>query len=152
MIQYVISKRGGSPVLVYFPFKQIRISYANSADHDQTPRSAASDLRLHCLPCRFYGTHGTILIICKALTCIFAYSHCHMFVHWHHKPEPMPLGSCRRVVLLWAWVGLELVWVVVDWLFEQVGRLLVAGLEQVLRMGIAHHKISLHHCGKIKLS
>lgn len=87
---------------------------------------------------------GTLYHRLSAHHCIFAYSHCHMFVHWHHKPEPMPLGSCRRVVLLWAWVGLELVWVVVDWLFEQVDRLLVAGLEQVLRMGIAHRKISLH--------
>ena len=32
--------------------------YANSADRDQTPRSAASDLGLHCLrmsQSRFYG-------------------------------------------------------------------------------------------------
>ena len=29
--------------------------FANSGDPDQTPRSAASDLRLHCLPITFLG-------------------------------------------------------------------------------------------------
>ena len=29
--------------------------FANSGDHDQTPRSAASDLDLHCLPITFLG-------------------------------------------------------------------------------------------------
>ena len=31
---------------------------ANSEDPDQTPRSAASDLGLLCLPMSFYGTSG----------------------------------------------------------------------------------------------
>ena len=30
--------------------------FANSGDHDQTPRSAASDLGLHCLPIPFYAS------------------------------------------------------------------------------------------------
>ena len=30
--------------------------YANSVDHDQMPRFAASDLALHYLPVYFYGT------------------------------------------------------------------------------------------------
>ena len=30
--------------------------FANSEDPDQTPRSAASDLGLHCLPIPFYGS------------------------------------------------------------------------------------------------
>ena len=29
--------------------------FANSGDPDQTPRSAASDLGLHCLPVTFLG-------------------------------------------------------------------------------------------------
>ena len=31
-------------------FTEISVNYANSVDHDQTPRSVASDLSLHCLP------------------------------------------------------------------------------------------------------
>ena len=30
-------------------FVEVSVSYANSIDPDQTPRSAASDLDLHCL-------------------------------------------------------------------------------------------------------
>ena len=39
---------------------------ANSVDSDHTPRSAASDLGLHCLPCPINGTLGTNgLIYCN---------------------------------------------------------------------------------------
>ena len=36
----------------------ISVCNANSVDPDQTPRSAASDLCLHCLPMSFYETVG----------------------------------------------------------------------------------------------
>ena len=39
-------------------FVEISELNANSVDPDQGPRSAASDLGLHCLPCAFYGTPG----------------------------------------------------------------------------------------------
>ena len=32
--------------------------FANSGDPDQTPRSAASDLGLHCLPITLLGVSG----------------------------------------------------------------------------------------------
>ena len=35
--------------------KEIPVSKINSVDPDQTPRSAASDLGLHCLPMSFFG-------------------------------------------------------------------------------------------------
>ena len=55
------------------------ISYANSADSDQTPRSAASVLGLHCLPMSLYETIVTnglnvLLLICiKKLQYIMMY-------------------------------------------------------------------------------
>ena len=39
-------------------FIEIPVFNANSAGPDQTPRNAASDLGLHCLPMSFYGTLG----------------------------------------------------------------------------------------------
>ena len=41
------------PVLIEIP-----IFDANSVDHDQTPRSVASDLGLHCLPMSFVWDDG----------------------------------------------------------------------------------------------
>ena len=37
---------------------EIPVLNANYVDPDQTPRSAASDLGLHCLPISFYRTLG----------------------------------------------------------------------------------------------
>ena len=46
-----ISNRRGSGYFLLSPsFIEIPLFYANSVDPDQTPRSAASDLGLHCLP------------------------------------------------------------------------------------------------------
>ena len=43
--------KGVSGWFVLLPcFTEIPVLYANSVDPDQTPRSAASDLGLHCLP------------------------------------------------------------------------------------------------------
>ena len=42
--------RGVWLVLLLSCFKQIPVFNANNVDPDQTPRSAASDLGLHCLP------------------------------------------------------------------------------------------------------
>ena len=39
-------------------FIEITVLNANSVDPDQTPRSTASDLGLHCCQCPFYGTLG----------------------------------------------------------------------------------------------
>ena len=52
------------------------ISNANSADSDQTPRSAASDLGLHCLPMSLYETIVTnglnvLLLICIIRAAIY---------------------------------------------------------------------------------
>ena len=43
----------------YYYFIEIPVFNANSVDPDQTPRSAASDLGLHCLPLSLYGTLGS---------------------------------------------------------------------------------------------
>ena len=66
-----------------------KILYANSADPDQTPRSAASDLGLHCLPrsrkrdtrlmwvktgifhCLICICEATLLLVKRALKSIF---------------------------------------------------------------------------------
>ena len=40
----------GSEFLLIPSFIEIPVFHANSVDPDQTPRSAASDLGLHCLP------------------------------------------------------------------------------------------------------
>ena len=37
-------------LLLFLCFIEIRVRIANSVDLDQTPRNAASDLGLHCLP------------------------------------------------------------------------------------------------------
>ena len=43
----------------YYHVLEISVSNANSVDPDRTPRSAASDLGLHCLQMPlFYGTLG----------------------------------------------------------------------------------------------
>ena len=39
-------------------YKEIPVFNANSVDPDQTPRSAACDLGLHCLQCPFYWALG----------------------------------------------------------------------------------------------
>ena len=47
----ISSKRGIYLVLLLLYFnKEIPVQNANSVDPDQTPRSSASDLGLHCLP------------------------------------------------------------------------------------------------------
>ena len=45
-------------VIIISCFVEIPERNANSVDPDQTPRSAASDQRLHCLPLSFYRTLG----------------------------------------------------------------------------------------------
>ena len=47
-------------------FKAISVLNANSVDPDQTPRSAASDLGLHCLPMSIFWDAGHKRIKLKA--------------------------------------------------------------------------------------
>ena len=57
---------------------------ANSVDPGQTPRSAASDLGLHCLPMSLYGTPGTKGLIKDFLwfhlkvNCLLSYIHVYL--------------------------------------------------------------------------
>ena len=52
--RYISSKRGVCLVFLLFPccteIPVVTVLNANSVDPDQTPRSAASDLGLHCFP------------------------------------------------------------------------------------------------------
>ena len=48
--QFISSLRGVRSVLTITMFIEIPVVNTNSVDPDQTPRSAASDLGLHCLP------------------------------------------------------------------------------------------------------
>ena len=45
--------------------------FANSGDPDQTPRSAASDLGLHCLPITLLRVSRLQWVIQKALILVF---------------------------------------------------------------------------------
>ena len=45
-------------------FTEIPVCNANSVDPDQTPRSAASDLGLHCLPASLLGKLSINGLIC----------------------------------------------------------------------------------------
>ena len=50
---WVSSKNGLKNVILFCFRRHTHLSYANSADPDQTPRVAAFDLALHCLSLSF---------------------------------------------------------------------------------------------------
>ena len=58
-------------VLIITIFLEIPVCNANGVDKDQTPRSTASDLGLHCLPSPFYWTLGINALIIPWFTLFF---------------------------------------------------------------------------------
>ena len=78
---------------VFFIFIQIlkKLLFVNSGVPDQTPRIAASDLVLYCLPTKrklgLYGLHVTVILTERDIWPYVAHykSFCHIFYHsWKH--------------------------------------------------------------------